>query len=271
MQMKSVRLIAAALASGMATASAADPLSDDRFMLSFGVFDSDFDTQIRVDSPELGLGTRFGLEDDLDLDERDRFARFDAALRIADRHRLSFTYFDAKREHSARLQRQLRFGEITYDLDAQVEGGLEAEIGELLYRYAFLSNDRVRAEVLFGIHQLTLTARLSAELAGEDPVSGEGRASAKGPLPVLGAAVYWQLADRWRYELQAQALDATYNDFDGRIIDVRTGVSWELARHLDLGLYYNFFDLDLTLEKPQWTGKLDFKYHGPQAVVTLSF
>lgn len=264
-------IVVAALALAAATVACADPLGDERFTLAFGIFDSDFDTRLRVDSPELELGTRFGLEDDLDLDERDRFARFDAALRLADRHRLSFTYFDAKREHSARLQRELRFGEITYDLDARVTGGLEAEIAEVLYRYAVVSRERMRAEILFGVHQLTLTARLSAELAGEEPRSGEGRAGAKGPLPVLGASFYWQLAERWRYEFQAQALKAELGDFDGTIVDVRTGLVYELARHLDLGLYYNYFDLDLSLQKPEWTGELDFRYHGPQAVVTLSF
>lgn len=253
----------------LVAAAHADPLEDDRFTLSVGGFRSRFDTDIRVDSLELGQGTRFSLEDDVGLPREDTLARWEAALRIGERHRVSATWFDAVRERSTRIQRPISFGDIDYDVDLALRGEFEAEVTELLYHFAFLSTERVRAEVLFGIHQLELTARLRAKL--NELEEERGVAQAKGPLPVLGAALYWDLSDRWRFDLRAQALDAHVGDFDGRITDLRAGVNFEVTKHIDVGLYYNRFDLRLDIDKERWTGELDFGYHGPQIDLGVSW
>lgn len=247
-----------------------DPLGDERFMLAIGGFRSDFDTNIRVDSRELQRGTDIGFERDLGLDSADSLARYEAAFRIADRHRFSLTYFDATRAKSARIERTIEFGDLTYDVDLRLRGEFEARVAEILYHFAFLRTERVRAEALFGLHELTLRARLAAELAG----SGEaaiGVAKASGPLPVLGTSVFVELSKHWRFDFHAQALDAEFRDFDGRVLDLRTGFAFRPTDHFEIGLYYNRFDLDLDISKQRWTGTLDFDYHGPQLTLAARF
>lgn len=247
-----------------------DPLGEQRFMLSIGGFHSDFDTTIRVDSRELGQGTEFGFERDLGLDSTDSLVRFDAAARIGDRHRLSLTYFDATRSESSRIERRIEFGDLVYDVDLRLRGEFSARVAEILYHYAFWRSERVRAEALFGVHELTLRARLAAELAGTGEAA-VGIAKASGPLPVVGTSVFWQLSKRWRYDLHLQALDAEFNDFDGRVLDLRTGFAFRPTDNFEVALYYNRFDLDLDIEKPRWTGTLDFDYHGPQLNLVARF
>lgn len=247
-----------------------DPLGDERFMLAIAGFRSDFDTNIRVDSVELGRGTEFGFERDLGLDSADSLARYEAAVRIGDRHRLSITYFDATREKTARIRRAIEFGDLRYDVDLLLNGEFDARVAEMLYHYAFYRSERVRAEALIGVHQLTLRARLAAELA-DTGETGVGVAKASGPLPVLGTSVFVKLSDRWRFDFHAQALEAQVGDFSGRVLDLRTGFTYRITDHFDAGLYYNRFDLDLDLEKRRWSGTLDFDYHGPQATIAVRF
>ena len=247
-----------------------DPLGDDRFLFAVGGFRSDFDTNIRVDSERLGRGTDFGFERDLGLDSTDSLARYEAALRIADRHRISVTYFDATREKSARIQRAIEFGDLRYDVDLRLNGQFDARVAEMLYHYAVYRSERVRAEALIGVHQLTLRARLAAELAGTGEAA-VGVAKASGPLPVLGTRVFVKLSDRWRFDFHAQALEARVGDFSGRVLDLRTGFTFRIADHFDAGLYFNRFDLDLDLEKRSWSGTLDFDYHGPQLTLAARF
>jgi len=239
-------------------------------MFAIGGFRSDFDTNIRVDSRDLGRGTDVSFERDLGLDSSDSLARYEAAARIGDRHRISVTYFDATREKSARIQRTIEFGDLVYDVDLRLHGEFEARVAEILYHYAFWSSDRVRAEALFGLHQLTLRARLAAELSGTDEAA-VGVAKASGPLPVLGTSIFWQLSKRWRFDFHAQALDAEFNDFSGRVLDVRTGFAFRPTDHFEVALYYNRFDLDLDLDKPRWSGSLDFDYQGPQLNLAARF
>jgi hypothetical protein len=266
-------LITALLACAAAPAWAddvVDPLGEQRWLFAIGGFRSDFDTNIRVDSSELGQGTEFGFERDLGLDATDSLARYEAAVRIGDRHRLSLTYFDATREKSARIERRIEFGDLVYDVDLRLRGSFDARVAEILYHYAFWRSERVRAEALFGVHELTLRARLAAELAGTGE-AGVGVAKASGPLPVIGTSVFWQLSKNWRFDFHAQALDAEFGDFDGRVLDLRTGFAFRPTDHFEVGLYYNRFQLDLDIEKSRWTGTLDFDYHGPQLNLAARF
>jgi len=267
-------IIAALLACVAAPASSVeavvDPLGEERWLFAIGGFRSDFDTNIRVDSRELGQGTEFGFERDLGLDSTDSLARYEAAVRIGDRHRLSLTYFDAAREKSARIQRTIEFGDLVYDVDLRLRGSFDARVAEILYHFAFWRSERVRAEALIGVHELTLRARLAAELAGTGEAA-VGVAKASGPLPVVGTSIFWQLSKRWRYDLHLQALDAEFGDFDGRVLDVRTGFAFRPSDHFEVALYYNRFDLDLDIDKPRWTGTLDFDYHGPQLNLAARF
>jgi hypothetical protein len=256
--------------SAFAADDVVDPLGDERFMFAIGGFRSDFDTNVRVDSRELGQGTDFSFERDLGLDSSDSLARYEAAVRIADRHRFSVTWFDATREKSARIQRTIEFGDLVYDVDLRLNGEFEARVAEILYHFAFWRSERVRAEALFGLHELTLRARLAAELAGTGEAA-VGVAKASGPLPVLGTSIFVKLSKHWRYDLHFQALDAEFRDFDGRVLDLRTGFAFRPNDHFEVALYYNRFDLDLAIDKPRWTGALAFDYQGPQLTLAARF
>jgi hypothetical protein len=59
-----------------------------------------YDTKLRVDSPRLGVGTKFDLEGDLDLDESGEIGRFTAAYRIGRRHQFRIGYYDWSRSAS---------------------------------------------------------------------------------------------------------------------------------------------------------------------------
>ncbi|HET7843407.1 MAG TPA: hypothetical protein VFL14_04605 [Xanthomonadales bacterium] len=264
------RLIVATALAVAAVPAHADPLGDERFLLAIGGFRSDFDTNVRVDSRELGRGTDFGFERDLGLDSTDSLARYEAAARIGDRHRISVTYFDAVREKSARIERTIEFGDLVYDVDLRLRGEFDARVAEILYHYAFLSNDRIRAEALVGVHELTLRAKLAAELAGTGEAA-VGVAKASGPLPVVGTSIFVALSKHWRFDFHAQALDAEFGDFDGRVLDLRTGFAFRPTDHFEVALYYNRFDLDLDIAKQRWTGTLDFDYHGPQLTLATRF
>jgi hypothetical protein len=250
-------------------AAQAGPL-DERFSFAISGFHSRFDTTLRVDSSEFDRGTTFGFERDLGLSRNDSLVRYEAAWRIAERHRLSFAYFDATRSHRARIRETLVFQGQTYPVNLDVDGEFEAEVIELLYHYALIDTDRVRAEVAIGLHALTLSAGLRA--VSQDL---EGRAaattSAGTPLPVIGGNLFWSLHPRWRLELQAQALQAKVNELDGRIYDLRAGINYRLSEHLDLGLNYNRFDMDLALKKARWAGSLNFSYHGPLLTLAAHF
>jgi hypothetical protein len=262
-------LLAACCAAALAlpTCASADPF-DERFTFSIDRFRSDFDTDVRVDSVE------FSFEQDLGLDRRDDINAFEATWRFAERHALTAAAFHGERTNTVTLSERIIFGDDIYDVNVRARARFSAKVAELLYRYAFVRNERVRAEAMIGVHKLDLGASIGIVASANDgEVSAEARARVKAdaPLPVIGAALSVAITPTFFFDVEGQALSASVNDIDGTITDWRAGVRWHVFDHFETALYYNRFDMHLDLERSAWTGSLDFGYRGPQLVGTLRF
>ncbi|HET7843408.1 MAG TPA: hypothetical protein VFL14_04610 [Xanthomonadales bacterium] len=247
-----------------------DPLSSDRFTFSAGAFRMHNDTRFDVSSPIMETRATLKLEDDLGLAESSEMARYEASVRLTPRQRLTATWFDASRHRAERMAGSVSYGDMRYDYDVFVHGGLDMHVAEVTWRWAALSRERVRGEILLGVHRLSLDSELGAALA-DGSLAASARGSASGPLPVAGIALYWQMADRWRMDLQAQALRAEVQGFSGRITDLRAGIAWQWRRDLALGLYWNRFALDLAHDAEDWSGTFAYRYAGPQLALTMRF
>lgn len=266
----SIAALALALVAGGAVAG---PL-EERFALVIEGSVADFDTEIRADSARLGRGTRFRFEDELGLDESDRFLRAEARWRFAPRHALSLRHLGAERERSARLRREIAFAGERFALAADVTGAFEVRSTELLYRWAALDRESVRIELLGGIHRLALETRLRGRVAVDgQQAEFDGAASARAaePLPVIGLAIAWAPAPRWRVEFDVEALQAEVGDIEGHLVDAGVTVSRRFGDHLEVGFGYHGFDLDLRLVEREWRGELAFTHHGPALSLGLRF
>lgn len=69
-------------------------LKDDHFKISLATFLAEYESDFRISSSTLGLGTPVSFEDDLGLDDSDTVYRIDGYYRFAARHRLELSYVD---------------------------------------------------------------------------------------------------------------------------------------------------------------------------------
>ena len=61
------------------------------------------------------------------------------------------------------------------------------------------------------------------------------------PLPVIGVRAAWAFAPQWVLEGQGQVFKADVDGYDGRITDLRAGVTWMFSRNFGAGVGYNRF------------------------------
>ncbi|UCF68901.1 MAG: hypothetical protein JSV80_06330, partial [Acidobacteriota bacterium] len=93
----------------------------DRFSISLGTFVANFDTVLRLDSAELGVGTTIDLEDDLSYPRDRTDTRLDGYVRLGRKHRLEFGALILDRNKSTVTSRRIQFGEEVYDVGASVD------------------------------------------------------------------------------------------------------------------------------------------------------
>jgi hypothetical protein len=91
------------------------------------------------------------------------------------------------------------------------------------------------------------------------------------PLPVVGVRAAWAFAPQWLLEGQGQLFKATINGYDGRVSDLRAGVTWMFNNNFGAGIGYNRFWAKVDTSKANFDGSVRLGYSGVQVFVTGAF
>lgn len=247
-------------------------LLENRFTASLGTYFINTDTEIAVNGSAGQRGTIIDLERDTGLNDSNRF-RFDGLWRINDRHHIRVLYFDANRDGSKTLDKQLVIGDTTYPLNATLNAQFDATIFEVAYEYAFLRRESYEVSASIGAHALKFESKFfgNGSVNGR-PLSGATESSdTNAPLPVLGLRGMWRFADNWYADLQGQWFSVKLDAIDGSLSDIRAGVTWMFMDHVGLGAGWNRFAVDVDASKRSFSGSLDWQYSGAQVYVTGAF
>jgi len=243
-------LLLALLVSGPAMAAAQDSTHEnpfgrgkkDRFGISAGSYLMTFGSSARVDSDQ-GSGTSIDLEDDTGLPTDRNELRVDGYWRFSRKHRLDFSTFFFRREATRILDREIMFGDATYEIGGELHTQLDTTWLKLAYRYSFVRNARVDAGFSAGLS----TYAESFELEGQGSVSGgpggqfvTESEDVVAPIPVLGLHAEVLLGANVYFKGSADYFGISISDIKGSLLDLRGDVLWYPFRHFGFGAGYNF-------------------------------
>ena len=248
-------------------------LLEDTFMATLGTFILEASTSVRLDGAAGEVGTDFDWEENFGGSDGSRF-RVDGAWRFADRHKVRGMWFNYSRERSAVFDREVDWGDVTFPVNATVEGLYEFDIYELAYEYAFLRRENLEVSGSFGLHLAQFKLEMSAEVetgagSGTAEIGDEGKLDA--PLPVIGGRAIWRIGGDFWLDAMVQFFALEYENVDGRLIDGRIGVLWQPRKWGGIGIGYNRFDIDVDVDRTRYHGKLEWVYDGPQVFYSVSF
>jgi hypothetical protein len=275
-------LLCSLLAAGVAvpalaqTASPAQALLDNKFVMNLGVFAVTSDVTARLNgqttNAEVDFDKTFGKPSD-----STRF-RADALWRITPTHHARFMYFNDDVSRSATLAQDVVWGDYTFHAGGNVQSERKVSIFELAYEYAFMRQPTYEVAGTFGVHYTDISLRLSGSGQITDgngnPTTGVSfskEGSAPAPLPVLGLRAGWVVAPQWYIDAQAQFFKVNVNGVDGSLSDARVGATWMFSPNYGLGLGYNRFYTRVDVSKDSYNGSLKFGYSGLQAFLTGTF
>lgn len=244
---------------------AAEP-SADRFSVSLGAFITDRDTDARLDSDTLGMGTDIDFEEDLNLDTSGTVFRLDGYYRFNRRHRVDFAVFDLSRDASALIDEQIQFGDDIFDINTTVSANFDLLIIKAAYTWSFLVVDEGYLGLTAGLYTASTEASLSEPTAG----SVESR-DITAPLPVLGLRGEYEFAPRWTVRGSGEIFKIEVDDVDGSLVDFYAGVDYQLMDRLALGLGYNSVTIEVDSTNSDFTGSLDWSYDGVLLYVKVGF
>ncbi len=236
--------------------------------ISIGYFLPRMNTEFRLDpaNPALPPGDLIDGENDLGLDRDLSLARLDGYYRLGRKHRLQFGYFTLERDAQRVIDKEITYGDMTYQLNALLESNLKNTITQIGYMYSFRQTDRFEVSGTFGIHWLEVQSRFSGDAGGG--VIEISTNNVEGPLPLVGIDIDYAFTPRWTISLRGMLFSVKLNTYDGNLTDFRGSLEYYFMNNLGVGLGVNRFDMDLTYTDNGQDGEFSWGYEGVQIYIT---
>jgi len=261
-------------AAPVATADETPDLLTDPFQLSLGTFVVQSKPTVTLNG-EVSSGDRIDFDKAIGGADVTRF-RLDGAWRFGDtdKHRLKGFLFDVSRSRSRTLDRDIEWGGETYPVNAKVDFKFDFTIVELAYEYEFLKRDNYEIGASVGVHYAQFNSELTAKAAQSGgTLEGDLKrdANVDAPLPVIGLQGTWKLPNNFWINASGQFFSLTIDEYSGDIQDYRATVTWQPKPWVGIGLGYDYFKVNVDVDKKDFNGSLDWKYDGPMIFYNASF
>jgi len=246
-----------------------------RYWLQLGAFHPSIDSRAQVDHPQTGAaGTYLDFENELGLADKKTLPTLLLGARLHDNWRLEFEHFALKRSATQTLlSGDVVFDDTTYNASATLASEFDSKVTRLSGGYSLYKTPEAEAGVVLGLH----VTSFKIALEGQGSVNGGAVAVRRAseaktvPLPTLGAYGSYAFAPDWEASGRADLLYLKVGDYKGSLLNLQANVFYRFNPNLALGLGYRHDDYKLKATHPTWTGKLEYRFSGPQLVLEAGF
>ena len=251
-------------------AHAEDYLSptDERVRLSLGFMHLSSTTDIRLDSSQGVPGTQINAENVLGLDSSDFEPKFQAMVRVGERHRLRFDYFTLDRTGQTRLTMPIVFRDVVLQTADPVNSSLSLRTLGINYEYSFLHRDRFELAATIGINDTDISARarVSTQTRHVDQ-----RKDQAGPFPTIGLDATYVLSKRFYFDARAQYFKLAVDHLAGTLSFYELAALYRLRPNISFALGYASAKADLNSHQTKNSGFFNFDTKGPEFFVRIAF
>lgn len=254
----------------MAAPAAADsdwdtnPFLNSKFRFTPGLFLTDYNSSFAV----TGSG---GEEVEVDFDEVWKTGTSDSRFagellwRFGEKWSVAFQYLDSDNSNTVTLQEDIEWEDYTLNAGSTASAGLETNITRVFFGRKFSYGDDHQFGAGIGFHWLDVSIFAEGEffLNGESTGVRREEVSASAPLPNIGAWYEKAINKRWAWYTRVDWLSASIDEYSGSIVNAAAGVNFQATQHIGLGAAYNFFRINVDVDKNDWHGGVELEQQGP--------
>ena len=239
------------------------PYLENGFSLDLGIFYPDRHMDLRVN------GSLTGINDEIHIDEGVRQKRDDdtfsaqIAWRFRDRWSVIGQYFKFSYTRGAVLDEDVEWGNVVFGAGSFAAIGSDFSLSRIFFGRHFDTSNAHEFGIGGGLHWLDIGAFIEGEILINGTPAGTRRSvSADAPLPNIGAWYDYSISPRWAFRSRVDLLSADVGDYDGLLLNVALGVNFQAFEHFGFGVNYNYFELDISIDKTNWRGNIETIYDG---------
>jgi hypothetical protein len=260
--------LAMALLGGFAHADDYLSPTQERVRLSIGASRQSTTTNLQLDSSTGVLGTPVSAENTFGLDKQDFEPKFQAMVRVGERHRLRFDYFALDRTGNTTIGDPIIFRDVTLLPGDPLKTNLSLRTLGINYEYSFLHSDRYEVAFTIGVNDTDISARgrVSTQTRHVDQTEDQA-----GPLPTVGLDATYVLSKRFYFDARGQYLKISVDNLDGSLGIYEVDGLYRLRPNIAFAIGYNIVKANLASTKATEAGFFNFSSKGPELFVRIAF
>jgi hypothetical protein len=250
------------------------PLLTDEFTMSLGVYSSGAEYKLSASSDAEPLKER-NIDFDKTLGVDDQTTLFHGMFRwrFGEKWSLAGQYFRTNASGEAVLTDNIEWNDLLFREGTSAAAGVKTSVSRLFMGRVFSKGPQHELGAGVGLHNLKIDAFIEGEVLLNDGTSAFRKSSvaSNAPLPNIGAWYMYSPARRWLVTSRIDFMTANIGDYDGTLVNGSIGVNYQTSRLFGIGLAYQYFSLDVGVDKSNWQGKVNLSYHGPVFSLTASW
>ncbi len=239
------------------------PYLESGFSLDLGVFFPDRKLDLRIN------GTGSGINDEIDFDRGIQLGSADStfAVELSWRFRGKWSivgqYFESNDSVATVLEEDIEWGDVIFGAGSFAAAGTSFSLTRIFFGRQLDTSRSHDIGIGGGIHWLHIGSFVEGEvLVNGTPEAARHSVSVEAPLPNIGAWYKYSISPRWALRGRLDLFSADIGDYDGLLVNVSLGVNFQAFEHFGIGLNYNYFELDVGIDKSDWRGNIETIYDG---------
>jgi len=260
-------LLGYVFAASLASADDRHPALDSKYYLSLGgyfasrAFKASAEGSITPSSPTQYVD----FESDLEVDDSPELVVAEFRWQFAEKWNLGLQYFNSTREGEHTLDGTVEWEDVTYEIGARVAAETSVDITRVVISRHFRQKGGHDFRLTGGIHWLDISAQIEGEATLDDGSTAftTSRASASFPIPNVGALYQYSPSQKWLFSARVDWFSASIGEYSGGIWNTNVIANYQIAKHVGVGLGYQFFQIDGTLNEDRWKGDVKIRFSGP--------
>jgi len=180
-------------------------------------------------------------------------------------------YFSNNANGDAVLTEDVEWDGLTFREGTNVGAGVKLAVTRVMIGRSFIKNEQHDFGMGIGLHNLDMSAYIEGEILVDDDTTEFQRAEVgdSQPLPNIGGWYNYSPAKNWLLHARVDWISANIGDYDGGLWNTNIGFGYQPWEHVGFDLSWQYFNLNLDVDKDDWKGGAEMTYSGP--VVSMIF
>ncbi len=239
------------------------PFLERGFSLDVGVFFPDRKLDVRVNGSIAGINEEIDFDTGFQLGNADETFAAELTWRFRGKWSVVGQYFKSSDSASAVLQEDIEWGDVVFGAGSNAAVGSDFSLTRIFFGRQLDTSKSHDFGIGAGLHWLEMGSFIEGTiLINGTPTTSRRSVREGAPLPNIGAWYKYSISPRWALRTRLDLLSADVGDYDGLLLNVALGVNFQAFEHFGVGVNYNYFELDVSINKSGWRGNIETTYDG---------